>query len=165
LPSGGIVLDDAGNLYGATTAGGFDNSCIYQGCGTIFELSPTNGSWTEKLLYRFTGGADGAVPGYYPANVAGTNLALYGGNIYGTASYGGNQMGLSGAGVVYELSPSGDAWKQTVLHTFASSPDGKVPQSGVVADVDGNLYGTTVQGGDSDNGTVYKITPVRAAKE
>jgi uncharacterized repeat protein (TIGR03803 family) len=77
------------------------------------------------------------------------------GNLYGTTSMG----GANGVGVVYELSPSGSSWKQTVLYTFQGLSDGQNPVGGVAVDRDGNLYGTTFDGGDNGGGTVYELSP------
>jgi uncharacterized repeat protein (TIGR03803 family) len=77
------------------------------------------------------------------------------GNLYGTTSLG----GANGGGVVYELSPSGSGWKQTVLYTFQGLSDGQNPVGGVVLDPAGNLYGTTFDGGINGGGTVYQLSP------
>jgi uncharacterized repeat protein (TIGR03803 family) len=161
-PEAGLIFDAAGNLYGPTSTGGvLNNSCSY-GCGTVFELSPSKGGWTEKVLHAFTGGADGAYPGYaYPGSGSpyGARVTLHSGNLYGTTSFGGNQPGFSGDGVVFKLSPSGGTWTERVLHTFTSSPDGKLPLGGVIFDPNGNLYGTTFNGGAKGNdGIVYQIS-------
>lgn len=98
----GLIIDAAGNLYGTTSEGG-TLTCFGQnyGCGTVFELSPgANGIWTESILYRFTGEADGATPlGNVTMDAAG--------NLYGTAFSGGSSACLPpfGCGTVYELSP------------------------------------------------------------
>jgi uncharacterized repeat protein (TIGR03803 family) len=161
-PAAGLTFDAAGNLYGPTSTGGvLNNSCSY-GCGTVFELSPNGGGWTERVLHAFTGGADGAYPGVaYPGSGApyGAVITLSSGNLYGTTAFGGSQPGFSGDGVVFELSPLGDMWTEQVLHTFTSSPDGKLPLGGVIFDSSGNLYGTTFNGGAKGNdGIVYEIS-------
>ena len=89
-PMGTVVFDKEGNLYGSASKGG-DSAC-FQGCGGIFELIPSNGTWTEKLLHEFTDGSDGAVPDSTPT--------LTGAGIFGIASEG----GTNGYGVVFELS-------------------------------------------------------------
>ena len=141
-PIGGVVFDAAGNFYGTTSLGGDS------GNGTVFEGKRTGDSWTESVLYSFTGGDDGATP---PAGV--TVDAR--GNLYGTSSLG----GANGGGVVYELSPSGSGWKQSVLYTFQGLSDGQNPVGGVVLDPAGNLYGTTFDGGVNGGGTVYELSP------
>ena len=91
-PEGGLVRDAAGNLYGTTSRGGTSDR------GTVYELSPTSGGWSETILYSFTGGADGASP-------EGTLALDAAGNLYGVATFGGG----SNNGVVFKLAPdSGD---------------------------------------------------------
>jgi len=79
------------------------------------------------------------------------------GNLYGTTPYGGDlSCGTGfGCGVVFKLSSTG---KETVLHTFKGGTDGAAPYAGVIRDDDGNLYGTTGQGGTSENGTVFEVS-------
>jgi uncharacterized repeat protein (TIGR03803 family) len=125
-PQSRLTFDGAGNLYGTTNSGGL-------GYGTVFELSPNgSGGWNETVLYSFTGGADGANPYFSP--VIFDSL----GNLYGTTYAG----GANGLGVVFELSPVGTSWTETVLHSFAGYPDCAGPVSGVIMDPAGNLYGT-----------------------
>jgi uncharacterized repeat protein (TIGR03803 family) len=141
-PIGGVVLDSAGNFYGTTSLGGA------YGNGTVFEEKRSGRSWSEISLYSFTGGNDGTNP------PAGVTLDAHG-NLYGTTSLG----GANGVGVVYELSPSGSGWAQTVLYTFQGLTDGQNPVGGVVLDDAGNLYGTTFDGGINGGGTVYELSP------
>ncbi len=134
-----------GNLYGTTHSGGL-------GSGTVFELAP-NGSdgWTETVLYNFCSAmncADGEKPTY------GSVIFDGAGNIYGTTYAG----GANGFGAVYELSLSGTTWTETVLYSFANTPDGANPVNGLIMDSAGNLYGTTFAGGSSGNGTVFEMT-------
>src|SRR5260370_696812 len=106
-PGSGLTLDAAGNLYGTTIFGG---THVY---GTVFELSPTqSGSWTETILYNFTGGNDGGLPQY------GSLVFDAKGNLYGTTQ----NAGTLGYGVAFELSPSPNGgWTETVLHDFAEN--------------------------------------------
>jgi uncharacterized repeat protein (TIGR03803 family) len=162
-PVASLISDAAGNLYGTTGTGGKLTNCYngggLYGCGVVFELSPTSGGrWQETVLYAFTGGADGAYPD--------ARLILdASGNLYGTATTGGNLNGCdaqytSGCGVVFKLSPnSGGGWQETVLHAFTNNPDGALPGGSLIFDVLGNLYGTTSTGGPHGNGTVFEITP------
>jgi uncharacterized repeat protein (TIGR03803 family) len=127
---GGTVtaFDSAGNLYGISS-GNYQQGSGAFGQGAIFELTPSQGSWTEKFLYSFTGGNDGANP----------NSLLVGrdGNLYGTA-YGG---GLYQEGVVFQFVPSGGGWTENVLYTFTDgATDGEYP-GGLIQDSQGNLYG------------------------
>jgi len=210
-PAAVVVFDSSGNLYGATGAGG------PYGNGTIFEVTPgKHGSWTEKVLYFFGSGSDGAVPGGelvfdkagslygvsafgggYPQNCMGgcgtvfkftpgakgewTLTTLYSfdetdgafpgggvifdaaGNLYGVTNAGGayNSSDCNvGCGTVFELTPGGGTWTETVLHSFdANGVDGYAPYGPLIADAAGNLYGTTVYGGAHGYGTVFEITP------
>jgi uncharacterized repeat protein (TIGR03803 family) len=144
-PASGLILDSSGNLYGTTQRGG------EYGYGTVFEVTPSNGTWTEKVLYAFQGGSDGEYP---DAGVVFDSS----GNLYGTTEYGG-----TGYGTVFQLKPSGSGWAETILHSFVGS-DGQYPTSSLVFDSTGNLYGTTLFGGDSicqvqGCGTVFKLAP------
>jgi uncharacterized repeat protein (TIGR03803 family) len=150
-PALGVVMDSAGNLYGASQGG-----CIEECNGTIFKLKPnSNGTWTESILYTFLGGTDGGSP---------AAIVLDGsGNIFGTTSSGG---GVCSCGTVFELSPpqSGATWQKTVLYSFNDGLGGGSPSSGVIFDSVGNLYGTTYDGGSfacpqSGCGVVYRLTP------
>lgn len=166
-----LVFDSKGNLYGTTSKGGSSPNCGTiknpAGCGTVFELSPAaHGQWTETPLYSFTSANDGAFP--Y------ANLIFDGaGNLYGTAEQGGvrgkcQNAKFSTCGTVFELMPGGaGTWTQKVLYAFKGyKTDGAFPQSGLVMDSAGNLYGTTVVGGNVsdplDNqglGTVFELSP------
>jgi|HubBroStandDraft_1064217.scaffolds.fasta_scaffold08089_3 uncharacterized repeat protein (TIGR03803 family) len=134
-PYGTPALDASGNLYGTTFEGGGAN------LGVVFEWS----SSSYTVLHNFAGGSDGANPD------AGVTLDSAG-NIYGTTYYG----GTANAGVVYEIPAGG---KETVLYSFTGGADGANPYAGVILDSAGNLYGTTYQGGTSNSGVVYKLTP------
>lgn len=149
----GLVRDAAGNLYGTTAAGG-DLTCNGQaGCGTVFKLDTTG---AETVLYSFTGRADGAMPsGATPGGL----IIDAAGNLYGTASQGGNLQcviaGVNGCGTVFALDTTG---KGMVLHTFTGYPrDGAIPSGGLLRDQLGDLFGTTVAGGAHGYGTVFKL--------
>ncbi|MFY9645383.1 MAG: choice-of-anchor tandem repeat GloVer-containing protein [Terriglobales bacterium] len=147
-PGVGLTSDGAGNFYGSTNAGGL-------GYGTVFELSPNgSGGWNETVLYSFTGGSDGASPGYVITDRLG--------NLYGTTELGGAYEGSNGFGVVFELSFVEGEWTETVLHTFAGGTDGQYPSNALAIDPAGNLYGTTYYGGSGGgygNGTVFEVSP------
>ena len=136
----GVIFDQSGNLYGVTAFGGLYNQ------GTVFELTPSpGGTWTETVLYSFTGGPDGGQP-------MGGLVTDGMGNLYGTTSQGGSP----GCGTVFALSPSGSggAWTYTVLHAFIPfSDDGCSPQADLM--YDGSIYGTTAGGGHTNQGTVF----------
>ena len=147
-PSGGLVWDAAGNLYGTTSGGGANS-----GAGTVYELSPgSGGTWTEKVLHSF---ADNGVDGTDPVDT----LVFDGhGNLYGT-SY--NYGPTGSLGIVFELSPSADgAWSEQILHAFTGTlqGDGAYPIGGLVFDASGNLYGTTSSGGFAGEGLVFELS-------
>ena len=112
--------DQQGNLYGTTTAGGASDA------GTVFELTPSGSGWTKTTLYSFTGGHNGTTPTQV--------LAGNDGNLYGVAS-----GGAFNGGVVFQLTPSGGQWSESVLHPFGLEGD-SVPAY-LVQDSAGNLYG------------------------
>jgi uncharacterized repeat protein (TIGR03803 family) len=163
-----LIFDRKGNLYGATQfGGGRGTTCnpFYQYCGTIFELSPPTkkgGAWTEKVLYSFKGGNDGANPN-------GGLIFDKQGAVYGTTFFGANQQGCDqsggvGCGIVFKLEPPGKQggdWKEKVLYRFKGNPgDGGNPAAGVISDEKGNLYGTTLSGGQpTGDGTVFRLSP------
>jgi uncharacterized repeat protein (TIGR03803 family) len=141
-PIGVLVRDDYGNLYGTTYRGG-DTSCA-QGCGTVFVVNP---SGKETVLYRFVGGNDGATPAPYGGLARDPQ-----GNLYGTTALGGPYN----VGTVFKVTPTGI---ESVLHAFTGGVDGGTPDSGLIHDGQGNLYGTTSVGGAFNAGTVFKIAP------
>ena len=144
LPSGGLVLDALGNLFGTTTDGG-----IYC-CGTTFELIKSGDQWTEKILHNFGNGSDGSC--------SCSNLIFDAvGNLYGTASAGGGNS----AGIAFELTPTAAGrWKERILYSFHGL-SGNQPYAGLTFDAAGNLYGTTLLGGNcgTDCGAVFRLTP------
>ena len=144
---GDIVFDQSGNLYGTTENGG-GVGCSGNGCGTVFELSPVAGGWTEKILYSFAGEvSDGANP--YPGVIFDQA-----GNLYGTTETG----GLGSNGTVFRLSPTGSGWMESVLYSFQGQNAGYWPYGGLILDQSGNLYGTTTSGGLNTGGTVFELT-------
>lgn len=148
-PAGGLVLDAAGNIYGTTQTGG--SACKNSRCGVVFELSRQAGnSWTEKVLYNFSGGPDGGGP-------SGSLVFDAAGNLYGTGQVGGPNY----YGIVYQLAPqAGGGWVENILHSFQlGAGDGYQPVSGVIKDAAGNLYGTTIAGGAAGYGTVFELMP------
>ena len=143
---GGLVQDNAGNLYGTTNGGGGSTVCV-GGCGIVFKLAPTG---KETVLHRFRGGADGAHP-------AAGLVRDSANNVYGiTALGGGLGCGGQGCGIVFKLDTTG---KETVLHRFTAGQDGAGPDGGLVRDNAGNLYGTAQNGGALRLGVVFKLTP------
>jgi uncharacterized repeat protein (TIGR03803 family) len=149
-PLGAPVVDPNGNVYGTTYQGGTSDT-NFMG-GTLWELTPSDGAWNFTLLHTFTGDNDGAG--------ADSPLILDStGNIFGTTLYG----GPSEFGDVFEFSPSGSGWTETMLHDFDFG-DGGVPLAGLTSDAAGNLYGTAVYGGNGGCpypgcGVVYELSP------
>ncbi|MGA7683485.1 MAG: choice-of-anchor tandem repeat GloVer-containing protein [Terriglobales bacterium] len=135
----GVVLDQEGNLYGATQSGGTAQQ------GVVFKLTS---SGMETVLHSFEpNGTDGFSP--YATVTLDSK-----GNVYGTTHLGGK----IGVGTVYKITPAG---KETILHSFKGGKDGIFPQSDLTFDADGNLYGTTFYGGAYDFGTVFKIAKTK----
>jgi uncharacterized repeat protein (TIGR03803 family) len=135
----GLTSDGAGNFYGTTAVGGA------AGEGAVFEISPNgSGGWYETVLHSLCSlpnCTDGANP--Y------SNVIFDGkGNLYGTAAYG----GADNSGVVFELSPAGRSWNETVLYSFANDGDGAYPTNNLIMDRAGNLYGPS-------GGGVFELSP------
>jgi uncharacterized repeat protein (TIGR03803 family) len=144
-PTSALVLDAAGNLYGMALSNSNGVTC----CIVVYELSPSpKGGWNYQVLYQFAGTGGGSD----------TALLLdKAGNLYGTVF----DTGTYGAGFVFELTPSdGDVWSESTLYNFGAFPnDGTDPQSTLIFDESGNLYGTTTGGGTSRQGTVFELVP------
>jgi uncharacterized repeat protein (TIGR03803 family) len=151
-PAAGMRLDAAGNLYSTTEHGGSSARCD-AGCGTAYELQrQADGTWKRIILHSFNAYNDGGFPGF--ADKLAIDKA---GNPYGTAS-----GGLSGNGVIFHLYGAANGqWKENVLFNIPTAADGVEPSSGVIMDGAGNLYGTTIAGGDAscDCGVVFKLAP------
>jgi uncharacterized repeat protein (TIGR03803 family) len=144
-PYSSVTFDQAGNIYGTTFDGGS------HGDGTVFELSPSDGGWTESIIYAFSG-SNGQSP------VSGVTLDAAG-NLYGTTWAGGtgscNYSGSGGCGTVFELTYSGESgWAESFLYSFANAADGETPYAGLIFDPSGNLYGAAAGGG----GPVFEFT-------
>ena len=172
-PKGKLIADRAGNLYGTASTGGDDTTTLCTdsgyGCGIVFELSPnSNGTYTETILHSFCSEFNGShcLDGLAP--LAGLVLDSAG-NLYGTTSAGGGTgcpYQTIGCGTVFELSPpstQGGQWGLSTLYNFCTSipvcPDGALPQSTLILDASGSLYGTTWVGGANQEGTVFELTP------
>jgi uncharacterized repeat protein (TIGR03803 family) len=138
-PVGGLVFDKAGNLYGGTFASGAN------GGGTVYQLSPSGGSWNFTTLYSFRGSFGG------PYNKLTFDAS---GSLYGIA----NADGANGLGSVFKLTPSNGAWTFTDLHDFAGGSDGSLPYGSVAVDAHGNVFGTAAVGGSDNQGLVFEIT-------
>lgn len=142
-PSGELVMDSTGALYGALSGGR----------GAIFKLSPPTSpatTWANQILYTFLGGVDGSMP---------TNgLLLRSGEIFGVT----HDLGDTGRGTVYRLSPPvtpATNWKKTTIHRFKGPAGSWLLSSDLIFDTAGALYGATQQGGALGQGMVYKLSP------
>jgi uncharacterized repeat protein (TIGR03803 family) len=145
-PSGTLVFGAGITIYGTTYSGGGNwNLCGGTGCGRVYQLTRSNGSWMEVPLYDFTGQDDGAYP-------AGGVIFDHSGNLYGTTSQG----GPSQFGVVFQLTNS-SGWQENTLYGFQGGSDGKFPVAGLIFDQSGNLYGATSMGGSGNGGTVFSL--------
>lgn len=188
---GTLALDASGNMYGTAEEGGVECTVDSGVCGTMFELTPSSGSWTESF-FQFMGGADGGNP------LSGVVLDAAG-NLYGTTDIGnfdpvaykltpngsgwtetplydlgplsdprggvifdgvGGLYGTDVDGAVYQLSPSSGSWIYTLLHSFSGSSG---PWNGVVRDAGGNLYGTTCADGTHGHGSIFRLTLSRGS--
>jgi uncharacterized repeat protein (TIGR03803 family) len=174
-PSGNLLFDQSGNLYGTTGLNQAGQvNCPYT-CGTVFQLTPPSSqgeTWKQDVIFAFDVGE--TVDGQGP--LGGLVFDAYG-NLYGTTNQnGGNSIfeacADNGCGEVFELSPPANSsgfWAESLVHGFADGTgDGLLPYAGVIADSAGNLYGTTEWGGNgncwgfgevSGCGTVYELTP------
>lgn len=143
-PSGNIVRDSQGNIYGTTQGGG------QFGMGVLYRVSP---SGMETVLHNFGSSTN---DGQGPAGLVADNE----GNLYGATMAGGTHHAPGGAteGTVFKMTPNG---VYSILYNFGATPtDGSLPEAAPAVDVKGNLYGTTVSGGANDAGTIYKLSPV-----
>jgi uncharacterized repeat protein (TIGR03803 family) len=143
----GLTFDGSGNLYATTAAGGTSNGCGGFGCGNVFELTPgTNGTWTETVLYNFTGGSHGGNP-------IGGVIFDASGNLYGQNNP-----------YVFRLARSANGtWTEKVLYRVAGSP------GGLIFDAAGNLYGMDTMGGKPNCkghgcGTIFELAPGESGK-
>lgn len=146
-PYGGVLFDQAGNLYGTASGGGSGFG------GTVFELKYSGkGTWSFQLLHSFSG-SDGLAPE--------ASLVSHGKMLFGTTYGGGTGSGCffgSACGTVFMLTQTAGGWKETVLHSFSNNGDGINPESGVIIGKSA-LYGTAYAGGADADGAVYSITP------
>ena len=185
LPVGNLLFDKSGNLYGATSFGG-TGSCQL-GCGTVFELSPSQNGWTETVLYNFQNGSDGEFPSGLQFDASGSLFGVSAVSYYGSViifelsppqqkadtwtettiyTQGGEQFssnlvfdkkgrlydtapfGSQGFGLVFDLEQVGQSWQETNLFGFKGGGNGGQPESGVILDNQGRMYGTAGAGGN-----------------
>jgi len=149
-PAAALTMDSNGVLFGTTYYGG-GGSCfsgiLARGCGTVFELVNNSGAWSEQILYRFDG-----PHGQFPL---GGLIVDPQGNLWGTTSGGGSGT----SGTVFELVPNSGTYLLNIVYDFATSGDGSNPEAGLLMDSQGNLYGTTADGGSATNsqGTIFEL--------
>jgi uncharacterized repeat protein (TIGR03803 family) len=140
---GEVLFDKAGNIYSTVASGGANDG------GYVFELSPYGDGWVSKVLYSFN-------PFHGDCNDPEAGLVFdNSGDLLGTANTGcvGNNGG------VFELTPSGQSWKETIVRSFNDLTDGNGSMAGLTPDGHGNFYGTTFDLGPNGGGTVFELTP------
>jgi uncharacterized repeat protein (TIGR03803 family) len=153
LPTGGLIFDAEGNLYGLTYIGGMAEG-LPEGRGTVFQLAPSEVGWQMNVLHTFGRDPGAGTPLY-------GNLVLESGALYGTTYHGGSREPF-GIGTIFKVEPDPDGrWVETVLHSF-QGPDGYQPIGGLLSDGRGTLYGTASKGGPTrcgfgGCGTVYQL--------
>jgi uncharacterized repeat protein (TIGR03803 family) len=135
-PYEGVTLDAKGNLYGTAVSGG-SGSCE-GGCGVVYKLTNSGGTWTQTIIHAFTGGDDGSGPG---ARVT----VDRGGNIYGMTPTG----GAYGLGTICKIHEVAGGWNFRVIHTFTGGDDGGSGSAGRLILRRGRLYGAATTGGAS----------------
>ncbi|MGA7078174.1 MAG: choice-of-anchor tandem repeat GloVer-containing protein [Terriglobales bacterium] len=149
-PEAGTVFDQAGNIYGTAAQGG--RGCGWNGgCGGVYQLlNRGGGSWEQRVIYQYGGCPKCQTGGF------GTLAVDAAGALYGTTT------AQRTPGTVYKLTPplrKNGKWAHSVLYTFKRSDDGSGSETGVIFDTSGNLYGTTPDGGGTNCGTIFELTP------
>ncbi len=154
-PSADLVFDPAGNIYGARFNGGLQNAgvCNFGDCGYVYKLTRSGDAWSETPVYKFTGNSDGLGPSGLTLRPDGT--------LYGVTLYGGdlNCIPPEGCGAVFQLTPSGNTWTETTLHSFEDDAGGTQPWGSPVFDSAGNFYSTTTNLDVGCCSTFFKLTP------
>jgi uncharacterized repeat protein (TIGR03803 family) len=145
-PYKGVTLDREGNLYGTTVTGGSGN--CEGGCGVVYKLINSGGTWTQTVIHAFTGGDDGSGPG---ARVTVDQA----GKIYGMTPTG----GAYGLGTIYKIHQAGGAWKFKVIHSFTGGDDGATGSAGRMILRRGRLYGAATAGGAHGSGVIFELSP------
>lgn len=142
-PYAGLISDSNGNLYGTTSIGGPNSG------GTAFELF-NPGAWNFSVIYPFMA-HDGDAGGSVGALTLGPDGSLYGAT---------STDGIYNKGTIFKLTYQNGSWNYHSLHDFRGGDnDGESPTGNLVFDTQGNLYGTTLGGGEYNGGTVWEITP------
>ena len=140
-PGGSLVFDGAGNLYGATSVEGANSQ------GGVFELSPSGGGWTEKVI--LAGNTE------HGGNFLGPVVFDNRGGLYAAAGLG----GAKNAGSIYRMTLVGGVWKPIVIYSFqGGNSDGNEPTGGLTFRIPNHLYGVTAAGGSYGYGTAFELT-------
>ena len=145
-PYKGVTIDLRGNLYGTAVTGG-SGGCE-GGCGVVYKLTKSKGTWNQTVIHAFTGGDDGSGPG---ARVT----VDQSGNVYGMTPTGGTY----GVGTIYKIHPHTGSWDFQVIHTFTGGTDGATGSAGRMLLEHGRLYGAATAGGLYGSGVVFELTP------
>jgi len=145
-PYKGVSIDRRGNLYGTAVTGG-SGGCE-GGCGVVYKLTKSRGTWNQTVIHAFTGGDDGSGPG---ARVTVDRS----GNVYGMTPTGGTY----GVGTIYKIHPHARTWEFQVIHTFTGGDDGATGSAGRMLLQQGRLYGAATVGGIYGSGVVFELTP------
>lgn len=145
-PYKGVTLDGEGNLFGTAVTGG-SGSCE-GGCGVVYKLTNSGGTWTQSVIHAFTGGDDGSG--------AGARVTVdRNGNVYGMTPTG----GAYGLGTIYKVHQANGAWTLSVIHTFTGGADGSSGSAGRMVLRNGHLYGAATTGGTYGSGVVFELAP------
>ena len=144
-PYKGVTLDAQGNLYGTAVTGG--TGACEGGCGVVYKLTNSGGTWTPSVIHNFNG-TDGSGPG------SGVTFDRHG-NLYGVTPTG----GTNGLGVIFQMRPgTGGSWKFKVIHNFTGGSDGASGMAGrLILDKAGNLYGVATTGGANGSGVAFEL--------
>ena len=145
-PYKGVTIHRRGSLYGTAVTGG-SGSCE-GGCGVVYKLTKSNGTWNQTVIYAFTGGEDGSGPG---ARVTVDRS----GDVYGMTPTGGTY----GVGTIYKLHLHAGSYTFQVIHTFTGGNDGATGSAGRMLLQHGRLFGAATAGGMYGNGVVFELTP------
>jgi uncharacterized repeat protein (TIGR03803 family) len=146
FPSGNLIFDSTGNLYGTAAGAGMPGCTNGFGCGVAYESTPSNGSWKQTVLYSFTGGVDGGNP-------SGGLIFDQAGNLYGVTGF----FGADNNGTVYKLTPSGSGWTENILSYFQTGA-AVMPLGSLIFDQAGNLFGAAYTTSAGGPGAIYKLT-------
>jgi len=146
-PLADLSFDTATGVFYGTTSSGKEKGA----CGTVFELSPSGGGWTETTLYSFQGGTDGCTP--QTAVHKGTKE----GNLIGSTTDGGH----AGDGTVFMLAERNGVWSESVLYSFSGGSDGAHPGDLDINSKDGSVFGVAAGGGARGAGVVFELSQVK----